>query len=451
VKFLSNYNKHLTEKELEALQTYEGACAVVLGYLYAERGKVVLTHFNQLVKPLGYGKENKKSLQELVSKAIQTDEVLSSLLTKAKRRQVGLNDIPKQTDDEEEDEETPGTISEQDVFNHLTPALIDSEENNARLREMRKLQRDGIHMERLFKSLEKTLAEELNAMPRAKHLVTPLKYNKGEEEKSLVLVFGDWHVGVYTKNSETGDYNFEKLTTMLDNIVQFAATVCAEKDIEHLYIFHVGDFTEHVDMRNVNQAFEAEFNLSEQIAKSTSLITDILIKLSKERRVTFGCVGGNHDRMQGNKADKIYNDNIAYGIVHTLIDIVQGKFKQLPNVDIIDNRDDVYNIELTIAGSRVKLTHGDMEKKKQEQKINKHIKKHPIDLLLMGHFHGFSAMQEDYARMSLTSGSTVGANNYGKELNLASCSPSQLMVTFEHGRKTPILYPLMLDEDGELI
>ncbi|AMQ66653.1 exonuclease [Bacillus phage Shbh1] len=433
-------NEHLSNRARELLKTQQGAYAVVMGYLKAERGKIAPSVFNKLVKQLNYPTLNTDELKD-VAQEIQGDEGLKELYDKSFDRKIRLDEIPNYIEEEDK-------LLESDIFSQVTNFLIDNEDNNARLRELRKLQREGVYMKILMNNLKGYLKEELKGMPRAKYIQTPVpKPKKGDNY--LLLCVSDWHIGALVYNEETGGYNFVKLTGIVQEIVQKVLQLVQSFNIKHIYVFHVGDMIEHINMRNVNQAFEAEFPATEQIAKGQRLIVDLLMQLSKHVHVTFGMVAGNHDRFQGNKNDKVHNDNVTYIILDTLF-MLQEVFGQLPNVTLIDNRKNTYEFIQNIAGLNILVKHGDNEKKKDDVKIPKHIKNVPIDLYIMGHIHTNRVIQEDYERFHVYVGSPMGANNYSSELNLPTTTASQLIMIFTEGSKTPMFVPLMFDKGGKL-
>ncbi|AXH71189.1 putative metallophosphatase [Bacillus phage BSP38] len=434
-------NRHnLTQEEQEMLITEAGAYAVIIGYLKAERGKIAPTIFNKIAERLGYPKLKKVQLKEFALE-LKEDEVLTSLYNKGYDRIIKIDDIPTAGQEIE-------PFLETDMFSQLTNYLISNEDNNANIRELRKLQRQGIYMELLMKGLKEHLADELKGMPRAKYMKSAkAKPKKGD--KNLILLFSDWHIGALVYNEDTGGYNFEKLKGQLQEIIEFILSLIKDLDIKQVYIFHVGDTIEHISMRNVNQAYESEFPATAQIAKGTRLLIDVLKVVSDHVPVTFGMVAGNHDRFEGNKNDKVYNDNATYIMLDTLL-MVQENFGALPNVHIIDNREDTYEFSIEIAGKTLKVKHGDYEKKKDDVKIPKHIKEKPVDYLILGHIHTTRIVQEDYARFHLYVGSTMGANNYSKELNLPTTAASQMALVLTEGSDTPYFIPLMLDKKGKL-
>ena len=77
-----------------------------------------------------------------------------------------------------------------------------------------------------------------------------------------------------------GKYDFEVLKSRLNHFIDTTVKEIEDRDISNVTVYFVGDLVEHINMRDVNQAFETEFTLAEQISKGTRLLIDILNALS---------------------------------------------------------------------------------------------------------------------------------------------------------------------------
>ena len=263
-------------------------------------------------------------------------------------------------------------------------------------------------------------------------------------DKEVILGLSDWHVGARVEHSETGGYDYSILTNRVRKMAQEAVSTAKLHNAKHIHCFYIGDLIEHINMRNVNQAFEAEFPATEQIAKGIRLLVTTLLYLAENvEHVSFGIVGGNHDRFQGNKNDKVYNDNIAYLALDTLF-LLQNSGGIPKNVTLIDNRADVYSFTTKVAGHPVKVVHGDNEAKKEDTKIRKHIRREEISYLMMGHIHTSRIIQEDYSRYHVYVGSTMGTNNYSTENNFPTTDPTQCILVLEKDKEQPIFKPVTL-------
>ncbi|UYB00660.1 hypothetical protein GMNKNHGO_00033 [Enterococcus phage vB_Efa29212_3e] len=329
-------------------------------------------------------------------------------------------------------------------FDVLSSYVVENQAVLARNREFGKLQREGAYLDHLISGLKTYLLAELKDMSSLKYISKNLKAPKVSSDRELILCLSDWHIGAFVNNIDTGGYNFEIFKERLEKLLEEVFQVAMEQDIKKIHVYHIGDIIEHINMRNVNQAFEAEFPATEQIAKGIRVIADTLNLLAKaEFEVSFGMVGGNHDRFQGNKNDKIHNDNVAYLVVDQL-HFLQELGALNKDIKLVDNRSDVYSFKDTVAGKRIKVTHGDTEGKKVDVKIPKHIKDEVIDYLIMGHIHTTRIIQEDFSRFHVYVGSPMGANNYSAENNLPTTSPAQLIMVLDPERDTPQFMPVFL-------
>lgn len=433
-------NERLTAQEKELLKQESGAYAVVMGYLMRERGKIAPAVFNKIIVKLGYAKVKNDELMSFAN-TVENDLEVKNLYLKAWNGHVNLDDIPHAFNEDK-------SIKEEDVFSYVTNYIMDKEDNATRLRELRKLQKDGTIMALLMKGLKKHLVEELKGLPRAKYLTTePTKPQVGD--KTLILALSDWHVGFISHDMHTGDHNFERLKTSIQEIVSYTLRTVQERDIKEVHVLFLGDLVENFSMRST-QSFDLEFTFAEQIAKGQQLLIDVLITLSKFVPVTFSMVAGNHDRFESDKKTAIFNNSVAYTVLENLI-MLQEKLGQLPNVTITDNRKDVYRFDLEIAGQCIAGAHGDHLSKSNEKIPAFMTHGRQVDILFTGHLHSFKTIQESFTRLHMQVGSPIGENSYSRQGNYPTTTPSQEIVILTEGTKIPELIPLWLGHDGKLL
>ena len=125
-------------------------------------------------------------------------------------------------------------------------------------------------------------------------------------KKIGILIVTDFHIGATVKNISGNNYNYSIAKKRIDELIKLTIEYCTIYEITDLNIVCLGDICEQVFMRNVNQAFECEFNFSEQIVKATELLIHLYTSLAQHFNVTVAGIGGNHDRMNGQKSDNIY-------------------------------------------------------------------------------------------------------------------------------------------------
>lgn len=402
-------------------KSVEEIYAIVFGSLLRDEGKIVSAKFNKIINQFGLDRVSAKDLQDIYNE-IDEDNYLSDIKDKAIDGKINLKDV----------EDVKGDLPFKDtkVLDTVSNYVVDNKRRLAELREVRKQQEPHAYAHMLMQDLREDFVKELDKpiLDREEDILF------GGNNKELVVLLSDTHIGYVLKDNKTGGYNFEILKERLQHFVDKTKYEIQDRNIDHVTAYFVGDLIEHVSMRNVNQAFDTEFTLSEQITKGTRLLVDVLQQLSEvvEGQLRFGIVGGNHDRLQGNKNEKIYNDNVAYIALDTLINLQElGLFN---GVEIIDNRDDIYTIEDKVASQSIVVNHGD-NLKGNVNHIPKFIKDQVFDILITGHVHHLRVKQEDYTRQHITVGSTIGYNTYSKELNLSRTAPSQQLLFLDRDSK----------------
>ena len=425
-------NKKQLEEVLNQLDNPDVIRAVIIGNLQRTFNKVQVGKYNKLAIDFDLEKETLASLKELILEMGEDDE-LNKIYLASSRGEIDLDDLRKEFGKDNDN-----------VFDVLSPYVVENTAVLARNREFSKLQREGAYLDHLISGMKDGLLKEWSGKKAFRYLNPMVKAKKEESDRELLLCLSDWHIGALVNNMDTGGYNFDIFNKRLEKMLEETLRVAKEQGIKRIHVYHIGDIIEHINMRNVNQAFEAEFPATEQIAKGVRVVADVVNTLAGYGfDVTFGMVGGNHDRFQGNKNDKIHNDNVAYLVIDQLI-FLQELGAIDPEVELIDNRSDVYSFKDTVAGKRIKVTHGDNEGKKVDVKIPKHIKDEVIDYLIMGHIHTTRIIQEDFSRFHVYVGSPMGANNYSAENNLPTTSPAQLLMVLDKNHNTPQFMPVFL-------
>lgn len=425
-------NKKQLEEVLNQLDNPDVIRAVIIGNLQRTFNKVQVGKYNKLAIDFDLEKETLASLKELILEMGEDDE-LNKVYLASSRGEIDLDDLRKEFGKDNDN-----------VFDVLSPYVVENTAVLARNREFSKLQREGAYLDHLISGMKDGLLKEWSGKKAFRYLNPMIKAKKEESDRELLLCLSDWHIGALVNNMDTGGYNFDIFNKRLEKMLEETLRVAKEQGIKRIHVYHIGDIIEHINMRNVNQAFEAEFPATEQIAKGVRVVADVVNTLAGYGfDVTFGMVGGNHDRFQGNKNDKIHNDNVAYLVIDQLI-FLQELGAIDPDVELIDNRSDVYSFKDTVAGKRIKVTHGDNEGKKVDVKIPKHIKDEVIDYLIMGHIHTTRIIQEDFSRFHVYVGSPMGANNYSAENNLPTTSPAQLLMVLDKNHNTPQFMPVFL-------
>lgn len=419
----------------ERLEVY----AIIYGTLLKNENKITLTRVNKIsTEKVGLERIKNQEMQEIYEDICE-DEYLDELLKDTVKGKYGLENI--------QDYKGEQAFEDSNYLDTITPYLVAKESRLAENREFNKIMRDGTYLKILVDNLKNDLVDEFKDFKVYREHAEYDEYVDlfvSKSEKTMVLALSDFHVGFSFNNYVSGGYNFEILKERLEIYFKEAERLAKEHNVTDFRIYFVGDLIEHINMRNVNQAFETEFTLSEQIAKGTRLLADIINRFENLGKVKFAMVHGNHDRMQGNKNDKVHNDSAVYIALDQLLFLQEcGAFK---NTEIVDNRKDIYNARDDIHGYLIHLNHGDGLANRKPI-ISKFEHDREINMLIKGHVHHFYVLQEDYKRMHVTNSSPIGYNNYSDEKALGKTSPSQTIMLFDHkDLYNPIIKPVFLEK-----
>lgn len=294
-------------------------------------------------------------------------------------------------------------------------------------RELNRLKReltdDVLFFEEIIKGIK-----ELSFDNTLKEL-EPLKASKAE----MVVNMSDWHIGL-----RTDEFNYEVAMERVDEYSKKIIQYCKKFDINSVNVLGLGDLVNGHYMRP-NQIAENEFNFSEQIVKATEITFIFLQKLSTELNVVYmGSIIGNHSRMASNHKNNTVDgdnaENIIDSVIKRYIEISKNK-----RLSISDKKDSVYSLSFEIQGVNFKAVHGDLISKNSKEKLQRFISadKKLYDVLLYGHFHHTSIVEENHGRLAIGVGCLQGTTEYSSQLGYETY-PSQMIIIVENGEIIPI-------------
>lgn len=412
-------------------KTLDEVYAVILGKIKRDYPTIQRSVFNKILVGFELDKVDKEYFLMLVDRVKNTPE-LSDLYLKAVKGVYTLDDIKVYEN----------SVTEDGLFDLVSTYTVDKYTTQAQSTNFRKAQKQGTAQYYLSQQIAKELKSSLSDIEKP---VLPKALNVDASDKEMIMALSDWHIGARVDHVNGNDYNIDIAKQRLSDYLEQAHMEALINKPSKIYLYHGGDFIEGIDMRKVNQSFDAEVDATTQIAVATRMMIDAVKEVASWGvPMTVALVGGNHDRYTSNKKDAIYNDNIAYNVIDTLLLVKDyGIFPDY--VDIIDNRDDIYRVETTVAGKNVMLIHGDTLPSNDKPKIPMLIKDHPIDLVIYGHYHSSRFIQENGSGFSIMVGSLMGNNTYSKQLLLPDSKASQLVMLVTPTSDTPTFQPVFLN------
>ncbi|MCY9758356.1 metallophosphoesterase family protein [Paenibacillus alvei] len=279
----------------------------------------------------------------------------------------------------------------------------------------------------IAEQVREALLVELN------EIIPTYVYQKRLESSAgrMVVLLSDWHIGATIDNVKGNSYNYKiakkRIKKYLDRIKKIAHDEC----ITDIDVVCMGDMTEHVSMRKVNQAHEAEFPLAVQIVKAYELIRDFIVNLSDEFNVTYRGIGGNHDRMNGDKGDNIDGDSTIFVINFMVKEFVENAGSE--RISYVEVDDINYSTSFEVAGYKMKFVHGDNEKGSKKLASHADIDNTSYNVLAMGHLHHHSVKEVGQNKYEVYVGSLQGANNYAMKGKFLSNASQGVIVVNSYG------------------
>lgn len=246
-------------------------------------------------------------------------------------------------------------------------------------------------------------------------------------EGQMVVMLSDWHIGATVDNVKGNTFNYEVAQKRVEKYLSRVKKIAHDEGITEINVVCMGDMTEHVSMRKVNQAHEAEFPLAVQIVKAYELIRNFIVGLSEDFNVTYRGIGGNHDRMNGDKNDNIDGDSTIFVINFMIKEFIEkAKASRISYVEV-DHIN--YSTSFYLNGYNMKFVHGDNEKGNKKLASHADIDNTSYNVLAMGHLHHFSVKEVGQNKYEAYVGSLMGANNYGvKGKFLSNASQGVILV-----------------------
>lgn len=255
--------------------------------------------------------------------------------------------------------------------------------------------------------------------------------SKLEEKSRMVVCISDLHIGAVVVNVNGNSYNYEiskkRMKMYLDKIVDLAV----ENNVSTIDVVCLGDATEHVSMRKVNQAFEAEFNISEQMVKAFELIRDFLVNLTMYFNVTFRGISGNHDRMNGDKNDNIDGDSTMFVVNYMIKLFIEASGSTRLEYFEADNIN--YSAVLDVNGVKMKFVHGDSEKGNRKLASHSAQDGEVYNILAMGHIHHYNVTEVGLNQFEAYFGSFKGQDNYAMKFKFGAGASQGVIIVQESG------------------
>lgn len=295
-------------------------------------------------------------------------------------------------------------------------------ENQHVLKQLNQVKREVIDFALIAEQIGQSLKE---------HDFTKLKLDVSpriiiDNQKRMIVVLSDLHIGAIV-DTDVNTYNFEIAKERLTRYVQKILKKAEESNVVFIDVVNVGDVVEHSNMR-YGQAFDTEFNYSDQVVESSDLIIKFLLAIANEGfHVSYAGFAGNHDRV--NDKDKNLTGDHAVKPINKIIKTFIENSK-VNNITYVQAKEYSHSL-LNVNGVNFKFVHGDLDSFKDENLVAKHsaIDGVQYDAVIMGHYHHFRTMETGMGKQVIMFGSLKGSDDYSEKLRrLSEASQGMIIV-----------------------
>lgn len=293
------------------------------------------------------------------------------------------------------------------------------------LRELNSLKRQLIDKSLFFEEIRKEVRNVVGD-------IAPIKVGFDSREtsgKRLILAVTDWHIGAIV-NTDNNTYDFQTAVQCVDTLIKKTVDRAYREGVSKVDVVYMGDMLEHLYMR-ASQGFGTEMTLSRQVTKGAGLLIKLLKSIASNGfEVTYQGFAGNHDRIEGDKKKSVHNDN---GMI-LVNEIIKATIESEPSIEFIECGG--YSAQmLDINGRNIKFVHGDMERRADKSKLQKHSFNDGVsyDAIIMGHYHHYSVVEVAEDKFEVIVGSIKGSDEYSDSLGLSSSRSQLIIVVDEEG------------------
>ena len=320
-------------------------------------------------------------------------------------------------------------------------AIGGTDDNAALLREI-DMQKAELRKERQrFFDQRREYNKIVNTDGRLEHIIETLKDaadNLGESIGTLyaeglptaacgddeaVLVLGDWHYGMTTKNVYN-EYNRDICKQRVAAIVERASQRIRTHRCSRLHIVVLGDLFHgaiHVGTRVASEEI-----VCDQIMQVSEILAQSICELSKSAGETLVYMTyGNHGRTVANKSDSIHRDNMERLIPWWLTE----RLSDCSNITVLPESETEF-VFLDVAGHEMCASHGDLDGVRTSPLMltalfAKQYHRN-IEYIILGDKH-HSESFEEVGVTARVNGSLCGTDDYANGRRLYS-PPSQLLL-----------------------
>ena len=311
-----------------------------------------------------------------------------------------------------------------------------------KLQDTNRIERKGIrHEDRLTNALEESNNELITLLKTINLSEKTVKRNNISSDCMGIIHLSDLHLNELI-NLKNNKYDFNIASKRLKLLADKATVYFQQSGVTSIAICSTGDLLNKDDI--LDKLLNNATNRMKACLLATSLISQFILDLNQNFKITFVGVTGNETRMAKDIAwtDIIASDN--YDLM--LYNMLSARF--LGSSSVLFHLEDPLEQVIDIAGNNVLLIHGHQFKSDLANGVKKVVAKYAydgiiIDYVLSGHLHE-ACVSDNYSRGA----SMCGQNAYSdKGLQLSGRASQNIGIFFKNKNRDIIKIDLQNYED----
>ena len=280
-------------------------------------------------------------------------------------------------------------------------------EFNNKLRRMARLE----HLEDYLKEVTENF--EGVSLPKTKSNV--------DDKKEAAIVISDWHIGMKF-DGRFNTFNHKVAEQRIAKVKDKTLDTVRKENIDTLHIANLGDMISgsiHVSTR-----IQAEEDVIQQVIRASEYLKQFIKTFLDEGiQVEYYNIIGNHGRSQSNKSEVAGIEENFEKLILTILDTAFSKYS---NYNSTGCRDGI--IEVEIAGQKIILAHGDMDKNTNAALRLPQLFAYVPNYIITGHIH-HSTSKDFGVTEHIVNPSLIGSDDYATGGRFGG-KPGQKLILF---------------------
>ena len=242
-----------------------------------------------------------------------------------------------------------------------------------------------------------------------------------DDKKEAAIVISDWHIGMKF-DGRFNTFNHKVAEQRIAKVKDKTLDTVRKENIDTLHIANLGDMISgsiHVSTR-----IQAEEDVIQQVIRASEYLKQFIKTFLDEGiQVEYYNIIGNHGRSQSNKSEVAGIEENFEKLILTILDTAFSKYS---NYNSTGCRDGI--IEVEIAGQKIILAHGDMDKNTNAALRLPQLFAYVPNYIITGHIH-HSTSKDFGVTEHIVNPSLIGSDDYATGGRFGG-KPGQKLILF---------------------